>query len=90
MFRAMDSLWFFLRAFLYGDNKEWAAAYYYRGFGCYERGDYDGAIRDCTKAIELMPNNGDFYRMRGDAYEKKGEYDRATQDFHKVSELQAR
>ena len=51
------------------------------------KGEYDRAIQDYDKAIELNPNDAEAYNNRGVAYENKEEYDRAIQDFDKAIEL---
>ena len=50
-------------------------------------GDYDRAIEDYTKAIELDPNPADAYNNRGVAYGKKDESDCAIKDYTKAIEL---
>jgi len=68
----------------------WRGTAYYevwRGIAYYEKGDYGKAIEDLTKAIELKPDEADFYYLRGNAYYWKGEYEKAIKDFDKVLEL---
>ena len=50
-------------------------------------GEYDKAIADSNKAIELSPNNDYNYRNRGIAFMGKGEYDKAKADFEKCLEI---
>ena len=50
--------------------------------------NYDKAIADCTKIIELDPRNARAYYGRGWAYEKKGEWDKAIADYSKIIELE--
>ena len=38
------------------------------------KGDYDSAISDFTKAIQLNPQHADAYTGRGNAYDKKGNW----------------
>lgn len=45
------------------------------------KGEYDRAIADCNRAIELNQNYAEAYDNRGDAYDGKGEHDRAIADF---------
>ena len=51
------------------------------------KGEYDQAIADFAKALELNPNYADAYRVRGLAYAYKKEYDQAVADFSKTLEL---
>mgnify|MGYP001595382467 CR=1 FL=1 len=43
----------------------------------YNKGDYDRAIADYTRAIELDPKDAITYSNRGIVYYNKGEYDYA-------------
>jgi tetratricopeptide (TPR) repeat protein len=45
------------------------------------KGDWDGAISDYTKAIELDPQDAVAYRDRGDAKAKKEDWDGAIADY---------
>ena len=67
------------------ENK--AIAYYSRGLAYYDKGEYDRAIEDYNKAIELNPEYTYAYNNRGLAYYNKGEYERAKNDFEKAMEL---
>jgi tetratricopeptide (TPR) repeat protein len=51
------------------------------------KGDYDKAIADCDKAIELKPKNAAAYDNRGNVYQAKGDHDRAISDYDKAIEL---
>ncbi|MEW6528449.1 MAG: tetratricopeptide repeat protein [Candidatus Micrarchaeota archaeon] len=53
----------------------------------YKKGNYDSAIQEYTKAIELNPKNADAYFNRGLCYEKQGKYDLAIQDYKKTIKL---
>ena len=57
-------------------------AYNNRGGAYYLKGEYDSAIVDFTKAIELNPNYAIAYNNRGVAYHLKKEYDSAIVRFH--------
>lgn len=46
----------------------------------YQKGEYDKAIDDCTKGMEIDPHH-EAYSVRGDAYFQKGDYDRAIADY---------
>ena len=50
----------------------------------YARGDLDGAIADCTKAIELKPDYANAYSSRGIAKLAKGDFNGAIEDYTKV------
>jgi tetratricopeptide (TPR) repeat protein len=49
--------------------------------------DNDSAIADLTKAIELDPQNGRTYGLRGLVHFNKREYDRAIADYTRAIEL---
>ena len=51
------------------------------------KGDYDRAIKDYDRAIQLDPKNVFAYRNRGIAYENKGDHDRAIQDYDRAIQL---
>ncbi len=52
-----------------------------------EKQDYDGAIAIYNRAIELDPNNADFFNQRGRSYHQKQDYDRAIEDFNRSLDL---
>jgi tetratricopeptide (TPR) repeat protein len=58
-----------------------------RGVAKRRKGDYDGAIADCSKAIELDPKYAFAYNSRGAAKDHKGDYDGAIADFSKAIEF---
>jgi tetratricopeptide (TPR) repeat protein len=49
--------------------------------------DYDGAIQDYNKAIELNPDNASFYKLRGIANRKLKNNNDAINDYSKAIEL---
>ena len=53
-----------------------------RGVAHYDRGDYDAAIEDYNKGLQLEPKLVWGYCNRGVAYGKKGDYTHAFADFH--------
>ena len=55
-------------------------AYYYKG-------EYDKAIADCNKAIELDPELALAYFDRGFAYMELGEKEKALSDFEQCIEV---
>ena len=54
-----------------------AGAYNNRGNAYDEKGDFDAAIQDYNKAIELQPDYAGAYNNRGNAYDEKGDFDAA-------------
>jgi carboxyl-terminal processing protease len=63
------------------------SAYHSRGVASYRKGDYDGAIADFSRAIELDPNKPNTYFGRGAAYYGKRDYGRALADYDRALEL---
>ena len=59
-----------------------------RGIAYGKKGEYDQAIADFTKALELEFNNVSAYLNRGIAYIKKNNHDQAIADFTKALELE--
>ena len=53
----------------------------------YKRKDYQGAIADYTKAIELSPDFTQAYHKRGVAYLMLGPKSKARADFKRAIEL---
>jgi tetratricopeptide (TPR) repeat protein len=58
-----------------------------RGAAYFKKGEYDKAIADETKAIEIDPKFAEAYVNRGIAYLAKGEHDKAIADFTKAIQL---
>ena len=58
-----------------------------RGLAYSGKNEYDRALEDYSKAIELKPDDADAYYNRGVAYARKSEYDRALEDCSKAIEL---
>jgi tetratricopeptide (TPR) repeat protein len=52
----------------------------------FDKGNFNGAIADCTKAIELNSNNAEAYDGRGFAKNTKGDFDGAIADYDKAIE----
>lgn len=51
------------------------------------KGEYDLAIKDLDRAIELSPKQAGLFSNRGSAYRKKGQPDRAIADFNQAIAL---
>jgi tetratricopeptide (TPR) repeat protein len=62
-------------------------ALYNRGWAYRNKGDYDRAIADYTRAIELDPKNAHAFSDRGVAHYDKKEYDLAIADATRALEL---
>ena len=67
-----------------------AGAYYNRGIAYKNKGQYERAISDYTKALEINPRDADTYYNRGITYRNKGQYDKAITDFTKGIEINPR
>jgi protein O-mannosyl-transferase len=52
------------------------------------KGDFDRAIRVCTKAIGLYPDYEEAFYSRALAYNGKGDFDRAIQDWNRAIKLE--
>jgi Tfp pilus assembly protein PilF len=64
--------------------------YFNRGRDYLHKGDYDRAIADFTRVIEIDPRKADAYHYRGIAYDRKGDRDRAIADITKPIEIDPR
>jgi len=58
-----------------------------RGVANGKKGQYDQAISDFSKAIELSPAYQKAYNNRGTIFGRMGQYDRAIADFNKALEI---
>ena len=58
-----------------------------RGYAYRSKRQYDEAIADLTKAIEIDPRDADAYNNRGYAYRRKGQLDQAIADLTKALEI---
>jgi len=70
-----------------GRVKSAATDHYNRGEAYYEKGQYDQAFSELTRAIEIDPGFAPAYIIRGMAYNDKNEFDLAIADFTKVIEI---
>lgn len=73
-----------------GQTLNTAADYLNRGVEKVQKGDFDGAIADYTKAIEIDPRYVQAYGNRGIARKAKGDLDGAIADYTKVVEIDPR
>lgn len=65
--------------------------YYLRGLVSLDMGDYDAAVGDFDRAIDLEPESGnmeDFHAVRGYALYQKGMFANALDDFEYLMEQQ--
>jgi tetratricopeptide (TPR) repeat protein len=58
-----------------------------RGNSYFKKGDYDRAITEYNKAIEINPKYAWAYNSRGVAYSAKGQYDHGIADFNRAIEI---
>jgi len=68
-------------------NPKEASAYNERGIAKGDKGDFDGAVADYTRAIELDPKFTEAYYNRGLAKKHKGDLDGAIADYNRVIEI---
>jgi len=68
-------------------NLNTAEEYFYRGYDKSNKGDYNGAISDYTKAIEINPNFADAYYNRGSSKNDLKDYYGAVSDYTKAIEI---
>jgi len=64
--------------------------YYNRGIINNEKGNFNQAILDYNKAIEIEPSDPEVYHNRAYTYFLKKEYDKAWEDVHKTEQLGAK
>ncbi len=64
-----------------------AADYVTRGLAYYEQGQYEQAIADYDRAIDLNPDDARPYNNRGNAYSKQGQYEQAIADYDRAIDL---
>jgi tetratricopeptide (TPR) repeat protein len=64
-----------------------AKFYNNRGIAYGEKGQYDRAISEFNRAIEINPMDNKAYNNRGIVYRFQGQYDQAISDFNKAIEI---
>jgi tetratricopeptide (TPR) repeat protein len=64
-----------------------ATALYNRGIAYLDRGDFDRAIADFDRVIELRPDTSKAFYNRAISYLRRGEFERAVKDFDRVVQL---
>ncbi|MGA2468126.1 MAG: tetratricopeptide repeat protein, partial [Thermodesulfobacteriota bacterium] len=64
-----------------------AEFYNNRGMAYRDKGQYDQAISDFNKALEINSKYAYAYNNRGMAYRDKGQYDQAISDYNKALEI---
>ena len=68
-------------------NPEEADLYYAQALSKQKTGDWDGALADYNRAIELNPRYTEAYNNRGNIRSKKGDADGAIADFDRALEI---
>ena len=71
------------------DKEKLAAAHGNRALGFSATRDFDAAITEMDKAIELKPEIANLYLMRGAAYRAKQDFDKAMVDIDKAISIDA-
>ncbi|MCG6533326.1 MAG: tetratricopeptide repeat protein [Syntrophales bacterium LBB04] len=64
-----------------------SAAYKNRGKSWEGKKEYDQAIADYNKSLEIDPNDAGTYFARGSAWFDKAEYDHYLEDYNKAMDL---
>jgi len=68
-------------------DREKALSFAKRGYDYEQKKDYNKAIKEYTKAIELNPKSAIYYNNRGVSYDDLGKYTTAIADYTKAIEL---
>jgi tetratricopeptide (TPR) repeat protein len=64
-----------------------ALAYFQRGEAYARLNNYDQAVDDYNKVLEIDPKFADAFIARGELFSKHGKYDQSLEDFNKAIEL---
>ncbi len=67
-----------------------ADAYFESGNVHFKKGEYDRAIADYNRALDINSRHTDAYYHRGYIYHLKGEYDKALSDYNHAIEINAK
>jgi len=67
-----------------------AQFYFNRGTAYVAKGEYDRAISEFNKALEINPRYTEAYNLRGGVYSRKGQNDEAISDYSKAIEIDPR
>ncbi|MGH7835405.1 MAG: tetratricopeptide repeat protein, partial [Candidatus Binatia bacterium] len=59
-----------------------------QGRSYHEKGDYNRAIDEFTRAIELEPNRAGYYNLRGVSYSARNDHDQAIADYSAAIKLE--
>jgi tetratricopeptide (TPR) repeat protein len=68
----------------FGESEDHSVLYHNRGMFYLQKGFYQEALADLTKAIELNPNVADVYFYRGNIQLLLEEYSKALEDYHQA------
>jgi tetratricopeptide (TPR) repeat protein len=83
----MKTLTFLLLAFSLNCFSQIEEEFFNSGIKKNKAGDYQGAIEDYTKALEINPKNSYSYYNRGNSKSKLKDYLGAIEDFTKAIEI---
>lgn len=70
------------------DKGELAESYKWRGHAYFTKREYDLAIADFSKAIEIDPAHLPAYYWRAQSYRDKGDYERALADVSEATDIE--
>jgi tetratricopeptide (TPR) repeat protein/predicted aspartyl protease len=71
------------------DDPADAAEYFRRGAASVSRHDFEHGLSDLSKAIELNPNDAEYFHQRANAYRHAGQTDLALADLDRALSLKA-